>query len=52
VKAEAISMPSSKVVLLSEGLMERLGLLIFGRRWLVLGETEPREEADPQFWVE
>ena len=39
-------------VLLSEGLMERLRVLPFGRRWLIFGEAELREEAEPQFWAE
>ena len=52
VRAWAICIRGESRVLLSEGLMERLRVLPFGRRWLIFGEAELREEAEPQFWAE
>lgn len=52
VRAKAICMLGSDRVLLSEGLLEQLGVLPFGTRWLLLGESELRPEAEPQYWPE
>ena len=52
VRAKAVCMLGSDRVLLSEGLLERLRILPFGTRWLILGEAELREEAAPQYWRE
>jgi len=52
IRALAICIRDESRVLLSEGLLERLKVLPFGNRWLILGETEFRDEAEPQFWRE
>ena len=50
VRAKAVCLLGSDRVLLSEGLLEQLKVLPFGTKWLILGEAEPREEAEPQYW--
>ena len=52
VRALAICIRGESRVLLGEGLLERLKVLPFGDRWLILGETEFRDEAEPQLWHE
>ena len=52
IRAWAICIQGESRVLLSEGLMEHLRVLPFGRKWLIFGEAELREEAEPQFWTE
>lgn len=52
VRALAICIKGETRVLLSEGLLKRLKVLPFGDYWLIFGEEELREEAEPQFWVE